>query len=142
MKETAKPERGKEEQQPARGGPPSQYSRASFRALPLMERNDPLKHRAGSGSWSYPSRKSSNLITVVLNFIAPFLVRESTAMSLMIYLFLYIYIIHSTEKIMIFHNLTLYNIPKLSVVLSFFQMSGMSSWYFSAIPSFNYLVHL
>jgi hypothetical protein len=52
------------------------------------ERNDPLKHRTGSGSWSYPSRKSSNLITVVLNFIAPFLVREWAAMSLMIYLFL------------------------------------------------------
>ncbi len=76
LKERGKPERGKEEQQPARGGLPSQYSRASFRALPLMERNDPLKHRAGSGSWSYPSRKSSNLITVVLNFIAPFLVRN------------------------------------------------------------------
>jgi hypothetical protein len=50
-----------------------------------------------------------------------------------------IYIIHSTEKIVIFYNLTSYSIPKLSVILSFFQMSGMSSWYSSAIPNFNYI---
>jgi hypothetical protein len=38
--------------------------------------------------------------------------------------------------------LTLYSILKLIVILSFFQMFGMSIWYFSAIPNFNYLVHL
>jgi hypothetical protein len=114
MKERGKPERGKEEQQPARGGPPSRYLTASFRALALTGEKRPAKAsgRVRLPELPEPGIKEFNNCGFELHSTFPGSgIGSYVPNDLFI---LSIYIIHSTEKIIIFYNLTLYSIPKLS----------------------------